>query len=120
MYTLGQREGLGIFGGNKKVYYVNKKDLTNNTLYVSDQPPTTRNLIAQEINLLEDLKVGDKIEARIRHGQPPQSISIVKVEQDQVKLRFEQPQAAVAPGQSVVFSKGAKILGGGIIADSGL
>jgi tRNA-uridine 2-sulfurtransferase len=35
-----------------------------------------------------------------------------------VRVRFDEPQSAVAPGQAAVFYDGDRVLGGGIIEES--
>ncbi|MCA9388146.1 tRNA 2-thiouridine(34) synthase MnmA [Candidatus Berkelbacteria bacterium] len=119
LYTLGQRDGLGIFGGQAKKFYVVDKSFKENILVVGEQPPESAGLTAGNLNLLEDLGVGDQLEARIRHGQEPQKCVIKELTRTgEIRVQFDTPQIAVAPGQSVVFSIGTKILGGGIISAS--
>ena len=40
-------------------------------------------------------------------------------EDGSVEVRFERPQRAPAPGQSVVFYQGDLVVGGGVIARAG-
>lgn len=113
-YTLGQRHGLNLKDGLP--YYVVRKDMKNNIVYVS------RNLNAlslwkKEIELREViLRGGDdghNIEARIRHRAP-----LVQADYDQAigKLTFVEEQKSLTPGQSVVFYRDEVCIGGGIIA----
>ncbi|MBI4023267.1 tRNA 2-thiouridine(34) synthase MnmA [Candidatus Berkelbacteria bacterium] len=139
-YTVGQREGLRVEGvgsrGEIRPRYVVARELESNRLIVDTQPPTSRELVATHLNwLVDDLpKVGERIEARIRHGQQPQRCTVEETTRQpdrqttksgglapgmsgSLHLRFREPQVAIAPGQSVVFSRGSLILGGGIIAE---
>ncbi len=112
-YTLGQRHGLNLKDGLP--YYVVKKDMKTNTIFVS------RNLKAlslwkKEIELKDVvLRGGDdghNIEARIRHRAP-----LVKADYDAKTrvLTFAEEQKSLTPGQSVVFYRENVCLGGGII-----
>lgn len=112
-YTLGQRHGLNLKDGLP--YYVVKKDMKTNTVFVS------RNLKAlslwkKEIELKDVvLRGGDdghNIEARIRHRAP-----LIKADYDAEthKLTFAEEQKSLTPGQSVVFYRENVCLGGGII-----
>lgn len=116
-YTVGQRHGLGIWGGTGTTYYVISRDLIRNRLVVDTAPPTTTTLTARALNWIgASPSVGDRIEARIRHGQVPQPCTVEACNSEELELRFDEPQLAVAPGQSVVCSLGTHVLGGGLIA----
>jgi tRNA-specific 2-thiouridylase len=52
-----------------------------------------------------------------RYRQPLQPCTINEMD-GRIEVRFEQPQRAVAPGQSVVFYAGDECLGGGVIAST--
>lgn len=129
-YTLGQRKGLGIGGvkghqhadGTGPVWYVARKDMARNTLFVvegHDHPW----LLAQSLEADQASWVsGQPPEAgayaaktRYRQSDAPCSITD-SASPDRFSLRFEQPQWAVTPGQSAVLYDGDVCLGGGIIA----
>lgn len=112
-YTLGQRHGLYLGGGLP--YYVVKKDLVRNLLYVS------RNLNAADLWTdtleLEDLFLREplpssNLQVRLRHRAPPIPATL-----DGHALHFSQPIKRPAAGQSAVLYSDDLCLGGGIIAE---
>lgn len=112
-YTLGQRHGLYLGGGLP--YYVVKKDLVRNLLYVS------RNLNAADLWTdtleLEDLFLREplpssNLQVRLRHRAP-----LIPATFDGHALHFTQPIKRPAAGQSAVLYAGDLCLGGGIIAE---
>ncbi len=114
-YTIGQRHGLGI--GGKRPYYVAEKNAETNTLIVgegADDPVLyKREIEIDQLNWLSDLRE-NKCEVRIRYRQPKVPARIVR-ENGSLRAIFETPQRGVAPGQSAVFYRQEKVLGGGII-----
>lgn len=122
-YTLGQRQGLKI-GGQKNTldapWYVVKKDLQSNTLFVtqgSDHPALfTSTLTAKEVHYIhEPLTKELSAHAKTRYRQVDQACMIYPLENNLVHVEFMEPQRAVTPGQSVVFYQNDVCLGGGII-----
>lgn len=121
-YTLGQRKGIGIGGqkeGNGEPWFVARKDLPNNTLYVvqgHDHPWLhAKTLNAEQAHYIsgrvpETLNIGAK--TRYRQADAPCLIEPVS---ESFKLDFEQSQFAVTPGQSAVLYDGDVCLGGGVI-----
>ena len=110
-YTIGQRHGLYIAGGTP--YYVVKKDLENNTIYVSknlnDGHLWTDELKLKDLFLRENSKK-ETILVRLRHRAP-----LVLATFDGKKLHFEQKIKRPASGQSAVFYDDKLCLGGGVI-----
>ena len=121
-YTLGQRQGIGIGGqkgNNNEPWYVAGKDMDTNTLVVvqgNDNPLLfSRELITRNLYLLnEDIEQKFNGAAKVRYRQEDQECEI-EILEGKIQIRFEKPQRAVTPGQSVVIYKNNECLGGGEI-----
>lgn len=123
-HTLGQRQGLGIGGvkGHPEApWYVLHKDLVNNVLYVGQghEHPwllSTR-LEARQLAWVSGNapEAGRQLTAKVRYRQQDQAVRIEQIDEECMHLKFERPQRAVTPGQSVVLYDGDVCLGGGII-----
>jgi len=114
-YTIGQRHGLAIGGGAP--YYVAAKELETNTLIVgkgADDPVLYKNeLRIHRLNWLSEFR-GGECEVRIRYRQA--KVPALVTEDDcGARVIFDIPQRGVAPGQSAVFYRRERLLGGGII-----
>ena len=116
-YTVGQRRGLGLATG--RPLYVTGLDPSRNAVVVGDgdQVEVDR-LRAGDVNFIaiSALTGPLAVAAKIRHSHEPAAATIEPLESGGVLVRFERPQRAPAPGQSVVFYQGDLVVGGGIIA----
>lgn len=56
--------------------------------------------------------------AKIRYGSKEGIALVTPLEGGRVHVKFDEPQRAVTPGQSVVFYDGDMVIGGGIIIKS--
>ena len=117
-YTIGQRHGLYLDGvkgeiSNGLPYYVVKKDLDKNIVYVSKNL-NDENLWVLELELKDVIIRGgvapSKVLVRLRHRAP-----LIPAEFDGKKLRFAEKIKRPASGQSAVIYDGEICLGGGII-----
>lgn len=122
-YTLGQHKGLGI-GGVKGLgedaWFVCKKDVKNNILYVAngdeDEHLNSDSSLITDINWIgekptEPIEVGVKF----RYRQEDQPCTLL-FEGDNVRLIHKAPYKAVTPGQFAAFYLAdGRMLGGGII-----
>lgn len=121
-YTLGQRHGLYVGGGLP--YYVVKKDLEKNLVYVSKNL-NAEDLWSKEI-ILENLFFRDetdlpkdgKIQIRLRHRAPlvPARFEWTNRDKLEGKIVLEDALKRPASGQSIVFYVDGLCLGGGIVA----
>lgn len=118
-YTIGQRHGLYLGGGLP--YYVVKKDLGQNIVYVSrnlnDDNLWTKELHLEDLKLrngLTEMELSQKtnLKVRFRHRAP---LVLARFEDD--KVIFDQAIKRPAAGQSLVFYDGEVCLGGGIITE---
>lgn len=123
-YTLGQRQGLGIGGRRGRpegAWYVVNKDLNRNRLVVAQGPDHpllfSRGLIACQLQWVEGVAptMPARCTAKIRYRQRDQLCSLLEDQDGRLRAYFDQPQRAITPGQSVVFYKDERCLGGGII-----
>lgn len=124
-YTRGQRAGLhigGRAGGSGAAWYVVGKDVAANVVYVEqghDNPwLQSRWLRADRVHWIVGAPPATSFtcEAMTRYRQPPQACRVTARHADGgCEVRFDAPQRAVAPGQSVVFYAGEECLGGGVI-----
>ena len=122
-HTIGQRQGLGIGGlahREEAPWYVVTKKVDQNTLVVAQgaEPPS---LFHQRLKSSDVLWVSGmppqrpfRCNAKIRYRQPDQACVVTGTGQD-YEVKFDVPQRAVTPGQSVVFYDGDICLGGGVI-----
>lgn len=127
-YTLGQRKGIGIGGvktrqgsqGEHQAWYVARKDVENNTLYVvqgHDHPwLLSSHLCAGQSSWIRGrVPLQGEVSAKTRYRQADVSCVLSDVLNDTFSLNFNEPQWAVTPGQSAVLYDGDICLGGGII-----
>lgn len=125
-YTLGQRKGLGIGGGfgvENDPWFVADKDISNNQLIVvqgHEHPAMLKqSLIAEQLDWCHlPPKQGERLTAKVRYRQQDQACTIMQINEQYVQLRFDQPQRAITPGQSVVIYHGDICLGGAVITQA--
>ena len=123
-YTLGQRRGLelgGIKGDEEQGrWFVVKKDLQNNILYVSHGDEAPLYSSACEVSGFNWIpfvpeKKQFECKAKFRYRQPDQNV-LVNVKQDGgLTIEFKEKQRAVTEGQYAVLYDGINCLGGGVI-----
>jgi tRNA-specific 2-thiouridylase len=129
-YTLGQRKGIGLGGikanrnddGSHDAWYVARKDIASNTLYVvqgHDHPwLLSASLAAAQTSWVAGTAPAEgPLSAKTRYRQADVACR-QRPGEDGFALDFEQPQWAVTPGQSAVLYRGDVCLGGGIIRDA--
>lgn len=123
-YTLGQRKGLGIGGirnGSASPWYVVDKDLANNRLIVAQGHAhpllMSTGLIAGQLHWVdrESLAVPLRCTVKNRYQQPDVDCLVTPQPDGRLQVTFNQPVAAVTPGQSAVFYLAEHCLGGGVI-----
>lgn len=133
-YTLGQRQGLGIGGikakgaqkggGEHAPWFVARKDMEKNTLWVvqGHEHPLllSHTLHAQDASWVAGVPPQPgEMAAKTRYRQADAACTLSDAEGTTFSLTFPQAQWAVTPGQSAVLYEGDVCLGGGVIATAG-
>ncbi|HTP60146.1 MAG TPA: tRNA 2-thiouridine(34) synthase MnmA [Spirochaetia bacterium] len=115
-YTIGQRKGLGVGGGEP--LYVTRIDARTNTIVAGPESRLFKSqLTVKSVNWVsreaptEPLRVG----ARIRYRNPEAPAVVTPLSDGGASVLFDEPQRAVAPGQMAAFYDGDILLGGGPI-----
>lgn len=119
-YTIGQRRGLGLAGG-QRLYVVNI-DQEHNTITVGpEEAIMDTDLIAGDINLVlyDMIKEPLEVEAQVRYNGSPSPAILKPLEGGQLHIHFQNPQRSITPGQAVVFYQGDYLVGGATIKRTG-
>ena len=115
-FTVGQRKGLGL--ASPIPLYVVGIDAGANTVTVGPKDALERNeLTASGVNWISGVEpeAGTRVTARIRHRHREAAASVTPLPGRRVRVTFDDPQSAVAPGQAVVMYDGDIVVGGGWI-----
>ena len=122
LYTIGQRQGLGIGGIKDKdelPWYVYGKNISKNEIYVcqgvDNQLLYTKNITLDKIHWINDLKEFKHLDClvQIRHRHKP--VKCIIEFNKGFRVMFDEEIRGVAPGQSAGFYKDNLCLGGGVI-----
>ena len=115
-FTIGQRRGINCPAADP--YYVVRLDIEGNRLIVgSEVDGLSEKCTVNQVNWTvsePEMPMRAHVRVRYRHREVPALIS--QKRQNSVQVDFDEPQAAVTPGQAAVFYYGDEILGGGFIA----
>ena len=117
-FTVGQRKGLGVYGAER--LYLTEIRPGSNEVVVGPLKLAHKSVftIASVNWLTEAPHPGARLWAQIRYRHQPAACRFEKKDDAALKFVFEEPQFAVAKGQSAVFYDGNRVLGGGIIVGS--
>lgn len=119
-YTIGQRHGLGI-GGSGEPWFAIGKDLKRNVLYVGqgfhNEKLYSHSITAVNVGWVSNTEKPQTFEctAKFRYRQPDNKVTVEQLDDNKVRVLFEEPIRAITPGQAVVFYNGDECLGGGTI-----
>ena len=119
-HTLGQRHGLGI-GGPGEPWFVVGKNVKENILYVEQgyhhEALYSDALVATGMNWVNGIPENKTFTsyAKCRYRQEDTKVFVTVLDDDSVRVEFEESQRAITPGQELVLYDGRVCLGGGTI-----
>ncbi|MBD3208941.1 tRNA 2-thiouridine(34) synthase MnmA [Candidatus Woesearchaeota archaeon] len=108
-YTIGQKKGLRL----PAKHYVIKKENDRVVVSADKKDLEKKTILLEKVSFIagEPPALPLRVTARIRYGQPLKRATL----QEGYKIVFEEPQAAVTPGQFCVFYSEDVCLGCGVI-----
>jgi tRNA-specific 2-thiouridylase len=115
-YTIGQRKGLGISAG-EPLYVIGIDPERNAIVIGSKEEVYGDELIASKLNwiAIRQLQQPMEVKAKIRYHHKEAEAVVAPLDKGKVRVKFEDPQMAITPGQAVVFYADDTVMGGGTI-----
>ena len=115
-YTVGQRKGLGIAAG--RPLYVVELDRAANRVVVGDDAELRSDVCeVRDVNWISFAALDAPVRAmvKIRHRHQPAAATVEPVGATSARVKFDETQRAITPGQAAVFYLRDVVLGGGWI-----
>lgn len=115
-YTVGQRSGLGI-SSPSPLYVVSLNAETNRVIVGEKKDLKAKGLIAGDLNILAGAgHLPSVADAKIRYRKKAARCAI-SVQEDKLRVLFDENQEAITPGQAVVCYQDDRVLVGGVIEE---
>jgi tRNA-specific 2-thiouridylase len=115
-YTVGQRKGIGVAAG--RPLFITRIDAQNNAIFMADRDALAQHDVAiEQINWIDcDVpELRREVTCKIRYKDAGAAAMIIDSDAHSARLRFDEPQFAITPGQSAVMYDGDRVVGGGVI-----
>ncbi len=114
-YTIGQRKGLGI-GGGDPLYVIRLNPETHQVIVGPHKALACKEICLKEVNWLgERTPRPIRCEVKVRSTRPPVEADLYLDDNQRARVVFVNPEYGVAAGQACVFYQGTRVLGGGWI-----
>jgi tRNA-uridine 2-sulfurtransferase len=115
-YTTGQRRGIGV-PRQLPLYVVRVEPETNRVVVGDAEDLSSAEFTAAGVNWVafEEPSEAVRADVRVRYRHAESPATITPLGGGCVRVRFDEPQRAVTPGQATVFYRGGEVLGGGWI-----
>ena len=115
LFTVGQRRGINCPAAEP--YYALRLNPKNNQLVVGHKNDThSKECQVEKINWIQPAPSGSfRVHCRVRYRHNAAASTLTPLSSSKAVVRFDTPQASMAPGQGAVFYVGEELIGGGII-----
>lgn len=114
-FTVGQRRGTGVHGG-ARLYVTELRPETNEVVLGPLEAAGGRAFSMKDLNWLTPVPRGEfRSAVQIRYRHKPAPCLVKALPGGRAEVRMDEPQFALAAGQSAVFYEGDRVLGGGIM-----
>ncbi|MDE2748696.1 MAG: tRNA 2-thiouridine(34) synthase MnmA [Chloroflexota bacterium] len=116
-YTIGQRKGLGL--SYSEPLYVLAMNAIANALVVGTRDELGRDqFLAERVNWISGVAPTDafRAEVKIRYRAQAKEALVQPLGSGEMRVKFDEPQRGITPGQAAVVYDGDVCLGGGVVA----
>jgi tRNA-specific 2-thiouridylase len=120
-YTIGQRKGIGVPSNTDfQKYVVVGKRAADNALLVAFDASDAPGLFVTEIRIHnmswtdEPITTPRTLEGRVRYRDPRVALDFEPEPGGAARIKFHQPQRALASGQVLALHEGERLVGGGV------
>lgn len=116
-YTIGQRKGIGAFGGRR---FVTAIDPERNLVTIGEEDDLLcRRLWTEKTTWVAGAPPAAEFEVSVKvRYRSPAVPALVRISGDEAEVLPQRPLRAVTPGQAAVLYDGDRVLGGGVIASA--
>ena len=103
-YTIGQRKGLGI-SHPTPLFVLGFNPVKNEVIVGEEQELLRDEFEVDEVNLLlyDRLEKPLEVEVKTRYSSKQSKAIITQIDNNRIKVKLQEPQRAITPGQSAVF-----------------
>lgn len=115
-FTVGQRKGLGVATGSP-LYVIELRGDRREVVVGAGEDLYSETMLVRRLNwiAIDGLRAPMRVAVKIRNRHEPAAAIIQPAEAEAVRVRFDQPQRAITPGQAGVFYDADVVVGGGWI-----
>ena len=115
LYTVGQRRGLMHL--NRKVFVKEIRSVTNEVILAPLSNMYKTEFMIRDVNIVDQSLFTDgyDVTCRIRYRKQNTLCRVIFFENRIAKVELAEPLESIAPGQTAVFYRNGRILGGGFI-----
>jgi len=116
LYTVGQRRGLMHL--NRKVYVKEICPASNEVVLAPLKSMYKTEFAIRDVNVVDKALFSNEFDiyCRIRYRKQNTLCRVIFHENDTAKVELVEPLESIAPGQSAVFYRSGRVLGGGFIS----
>jgi tRNA-uridine 2-sulfurtransferase len=115
-YTVGQRRGLGI-GGGDPLYVIAVEAETRRVIVGPKEALLGEKVALRELNWLADASENVDLTVKLRSQTQPVPATLQQLTDGTAEVVLASPQGGIAPGQACVAYDGERLLGGGWITN---
>jgi tRNA-specific 2-thiouridylase len=115
-YTIGQRRGIGIADA-RPLYVLDVEPDANRVVVGYDDELFSDEFTAAGVNWISFDNPTEPLraEVRVRYRHLAAPATITPLPNNRARVKFDEPQRAITPGQATVFYRGDEVIGGGWI-----